>query len=465
MADRQPQKLWPWGLAALTAAGAAMRFFTLHVQSFWLDEAVTRQLVTRPFGSMLSMIPHSESTPPLYYVLAWGWERIFGPSEAGLRSLSALFGTATIVLVALIARRLAGERAGLAAAALCATNPLLIWYSQEARAYALLVALCALTLWCLLREDWRGFAIAAALALATHYFALFIVVPELGWLVWRRARNPTAATWSAAFVVLVAAALAPLAIVQASGNRSGFIHATGLASRVAAVPKQFLIGYATPHAVLLTVLAAAGAAALALSLRRSDRDLLALAAITVGVPLFLALFGADYLITRNLIAAMVPLVVLAGVAASRSRRGPALIAGLCAVGVVAFAGVEGNAFYQRDDWRGAAAALGPAKPGPRLVVINPSDGVPALESYAPLHLLVPMAQLLSAREIDVIDLAHDPPSAVKAPAAGFALCAPLVHTAEFDVVRYCAPKPLTFFYADAAALRLVGPEPSILAGS
>ena len=118
---------------------------------------------------------------------------------------------------------------------------------------------------------------------------------------------------------------------------------------------------------------------------------LALAAIAVGVPLALAVFGADYVITRNLIAAMVPLVVLAGVAAARARAGPALVAGLCAIGVVAFAGVEGNALYQRDDWRAVAAALGPATSGPRVVVLNPSDGVPALELYAPLHAARPRA--------------------------------------------------------------------------
>jgi hypothetical protein len=465
MALRRPQHAWIWGLAALGAAGAALRFSTLSVQSFWLDEAVTHQLVTRTFGSMLSTIPHSESTPPLYYVLAWAWVRVFGAGETGLRSLSALFGTVTIVLLALIARRLAGERAGLAAAALCATNPLLIWYSQEARAYALLVALCALTLWCLLREDWRGWAIAAALALATHYFAVFVVVPELAWLAWRHAPRSRPAAWSAGVVVAVAAALSPLAIVQAGGDRAGFIRSTALGGRVAAVPKQFLIGYATPHAVVLTILAAAFALALVPALRRSDRALAALAAFAVGVPVAMALLGADYLITRNLIAAMVPLVVLAAVAASRTRYGPALIAGLCAVGVVAFAGVEGNAFYQRDDWRAVAAALGPATHGARVVDVNPSDGVPALEIYAPLHLLA-QGQPVSAREVDVIDLQHDPP-AVTTPVglAGFTLCAPPTHTAEFDLVRYCAPAAMSLPFGEVLKVRLAALYPSVLGGS
>ena len=321
---------------------------------------------------MLGAIPHSESTPPLYYLVAWIWVHVFGAGEAGLRSLSALFGTATIVLLALIARRLAGNRAALAAAALAAANPLLIWYSQEARAYALLVALCALSLWCLLREDWRGWAIAAALALATHYFALFIVVPELGWLVWRHARNSQVAAFSAGAVVVVGIALLPLAIVQAGGDRAAYIRSSALAGRIAAVPKQFLIGYATPHQTLLTILAAALAVALALGLRRSDRGLIALAAVAAGVPGLLALLGIDFLITRNVIAAVVPLVALAAIAATRSRAGPVLVGGLCAIGIVAFAGIEANASTSattgarsRAHWARRRVAPGPSSSIPR----------------------------------------------------------------------------------------------------
>ncbi|MGD1051688.1 MAG: glycosyltransferase family 39 protein [Solirubrobacteraceae bacterium] len=462
MAERRRADAWIWALAAITAAGAALRFSTLSVQSFWLDEAVTHQLVTRPFGAMLSAIPHSESTPPLYYVLAWAWVHVFSAGEVGLRSLSALIGTSTIVLLALIARRLGGWRAGLAAAALCATNPLLIWYSQEARAYALLVALCALSLWCLLREDWRGFALASGLALATHYFAVFIVVPELAWLCRRHVRRSRTAAWSAIFVVAVAAALAPLAVVQASGNRASFIHASGLAGRIVALPKQFLIGYATPHQAVVTAVAAVLAVALAFTLRRADRGLLALAAFAVGVPVAMAVVGLDYLITRNLIAAMVPLVALAGVAATRSRAGPALVGALCAVGVIAYAGVEADPYYQRDDWRAAAAALGPATHGARVIVVNPSDGVPALNLYLPVT-RPPTGRPETMREIDVIDLAHDPPP-VGTPFSveGFTLCAPPVQTREYDIVRYCASTPVTEPFLVLERTRLPLPEAAIL---
>ena len=442
---------WRWALLAVVLAGTAVRFATLDVQSLWLDEAVTHDLVTRSLGGMLRAIPGSESTPPLYYVLAWGWVRLFGAGAVGLRSLSALFGSATIAMMAAIGYRVAGWRASLAAAALVAASPLLIWYSQEARAYALLVLLSAVTLWCLLREDWRGWAIAAALALATHYFAVFIVVPEAVWMLWRHGRSSRGVRVAIGFVIVVGAALLPLAVDQAGGSRAAFIRSSPLGTRVAEIPKQFLTGYATPSATVLTIVAALLAVGLAPALRARDRGLLALAALAVGVPIVLALAGGDFVITRNLIAATVPLIALAAAAASRTRTGPLLVAGICAAGVVAFVGVETNPAYQRDDWRGVAAAIGPPTVGPRVIVIDQASGLPALALYLPLS-PVPAAATtsVSTREIDVVLVGRNPPAPPVLPLAGFA--PDLVHTGAFTLVRYFAAVPISESYAQFVAL-------------
>ena len=454
MAGRR-RDVWWWGAALAVLAGAVARFATLGVQSMWLDEAITHRLMARSFSGMLSALPHSESTPPLYYVLEWPWVRVFGAGAVGMRSLSAVFGTLTIIVVGAIARRLGGMRAACGAAALAAASPLLIWYSQEARAYALVVLLCALTVLCLLRGDWRGFAIAAVLALATHYFAIFVVVPELAWLAWRHGRRSRTAALAVGAVFLGGAALLPLAIVQASGDRARFISATSLGSRAVAVPKQFLIGYATPYATPLTIVAALAAVALVPALRRRDGHMLVLVAIVVGVPLALAVVGVDYVITRNVIMAMAPLVVLGGLASARTRAGGWLVAAICAAGVVAFVGVETTAADQRDDWRGVAEAIGPATVGPRALVVNPSDGPPALELYLPAHRLVfPASSTIAIREVDVLDVARDAPDPTSAaPLAGFT--ATVIHTSTYTLVRYVAPAPEPVFYSTLGHLSLL----------
>src|SRR6478752_68764 len=86
-----------WVLALLTALGIAIRFASLGVQSYHHDEVITvARVIPGSFTDMLREVKGSESNPPLYYVLAWGWAKAFGTSEVTMRALSALFGVATI---------------------------------------------------------------------------------------------------------------------------------------------------------------------------------------------------------------------------------------------------------------------------------------------------------------------------------------------------------------------------------
>jgi mannosyltransferase len=395
-----PRTTMLW-LAGLTALAAALRFPTLDLQSFWTDESFTALLVRRDFGDMLSAIPDSESTPPLYYVLAWTWAKLFGGWEVGLRSLSALCGTALVPAVYAMTVRVVPPRAGLAAAALTAVNPLLVWYSQEARAYALLLLLCALSVLFLLPalEGWRGrdlvlWGVASALALGTHYFAAFLVVPEAVWLLLaaHRAGRLRRAGAAAGLPTLAALTLAPLAVDQRSNRFADYIGETGLGTRVAQLPKQLLVGFDAPAEVLVSALALALAAVgLGLAIRRTisaeRRRLLpmgALALAAVGLPAALALAGVDYLNTRNVIAVWLPLAVILGAgfgAQGGGRLALGSLVALAAVCVGIVVAVSATDRYQREDWRGASEALGPAE-SDRVIVSMPLNSQRPLELYA-----------------------------------------------------------------------------------
>jgi hypothetical protein len=390
-------------VTALTVLAAALRFPTLADQSYWLDEAVTVHLIRLPFGDMLSAIPGSESTPPLYYAVAWVWRHLIGSGEADLRSLSALAGTATVPLAYLAAARLVGARAGVIVAALAAVNPLLVWYSQEARAYALLVLLttAALAVYALLLERPTGrrlasWAVLSALALATHYFAIFVIAPQLLWLAWRwrGARERRAVLAAGGAVALAGAALLPLMIEQAGNDRADFIRSLDLAGRIAQVPKQYLVGFDGPleaaSAVVALCLAAFG---LWLLWKRAEgrelsgaRKAARVAVPALAVPVVLALVGIDYVVTRNLIAAWVPaaIVVAAGLGARRAGRlGVGAAVALCAVSLAVVIGVATGSEYQRGDWRGVSDALGPIPGVGRALVISPALGSIPLSLYTP----------------------------------------------------------------------------------
>jgi mannosyltransferase len=429
------RKTTQWAaLGAIVVLAAILRFATLRTQSLWFDEAATWDLVRRPFGAMLSRLPDGESNPPLFYVLEWGWTRVFGFGEAGLRSLPALAGLLTVPVAYGIGRRAAGgpgprgQRAGLAAAALVAVDPLLVWFSQEARSYALATLLSAVALLLLVRmtpEDpsaregrrdrlLAAWALAAALALATHYFAAFALAPQAAWLLWRHPHRRGARL---AVGALVAAGLALLPLLLAQAGNPYDIAGTSLALRLVQVPKQFLLGYrgplALPFGVLGAMLVALGAWLIARRTPRRARErallLAAVGAIGVALPLLAALAGADYLNTRNLLPALVPLLAALGVACGASdapRTGAAALAGLCALSLAIVVTVAADAQYQRQDWKGLAHALGTSD-GPRALVVSPANGELALRYYRPG--LRTMAQAgAGVHEVDVVAVAGSP---------------------------------------------------------
>ncbi len=414
-------------LALVCVVGAVLRFATLDAQSLWYDETVTAHLLGLDFASMFDSIGASESTPPLFYVLAWLWTQVAGTGEIGLRSMSALLGTATIPVVWAIARRLGGDRAALIAAALTACNPLLIWFSQEARAYALLALLGALSVLLWLRAlDSPGtgrvlaWSAVAALALATHYFAAFLLLPQAVWLL-RAAAGWRERAATVALPLVTGAALLPLLLEQRDNAGAAFIGQSPLHSRVAQIPKQFLVGYDAPLEGLLVVAAAlamlAGVAGLVMLLtgrvtvqphqRTQVIALTALATIALLLPLAAAATGEDHLIARNVLAVLPLVMALAGAGFSAAwRRLPrtALIslAAACALSIVAITGVATQPTMQRDNWRGAVRALGPIE-GVR-VISAPGGSLVPLRYYLPhVH---PAAQArVRAIEIDYLALA------------------------------------------------------------
>jgi uncharacterized membrane protein len=450
--DARPSRRELAGLVAITAVAAAVRFTRIGHQSFWLDESYTVDLVQRSFGDMLHGVARTESTPPLYYILAWLWAKLFGTTEAGLRSLSALFGTLTVPVAWRTARQLFSPRAGVIAAALVAVNPFFVWYSQEARSYSLLVLTAALSLLFLVRAVRNPtpralglWAAAAALALLSHYFAAFLLVPEAAWLLWAaRARGEAThrrAPWLAAgALTAVGAALIPLAVHQRDLGHTSFIADLSLRSRVTQLPKKLVtgeLGTPTPLIGPLAGLIAVAAIAYAVYRWRAPAAMLLGVAVAAAlVPLVLALLGADYLLPRNVIALYVPLVlvVAAGLGVA-GRLGAAGAVAICAVALVVNIEVASDAKLQRDDWRGAAKALGPASATARAVVVAPDY------ETKPLRLYAAGLEPLPAPGADVTDLVTiangRPPQAQPAP-RGFTEVGRTT-TPSYVLVRYRAP--------------------------
>jgi uncharacterized membrane protein len=489
----------------LTLLAAVLRLATLDLQSLWYDEAYTPVHVLHAgLGATLHAVVHSENTPPLWYALIWVITRAFGTGALALRSLSALAGIATVPVAWAIGSELAGRRAALAAAALVAVNPLLVWYSQEARAYALFVFFAALALLGFLRalrEPTRGnlalFALAAALALLSHYFAVFLLIPMCLWLLLalpaptadphgggERAGPPAAPGGPRAprraapgvlpavgAIVAVALALIPLVAAQ-GGHGTQWIGRWALSSRLQAIPQYYLTGYtgaALGHGVellvALAILAGVGYGLWRVLDAREERGALialTIAASGVLIPVALALLGADYLAPRNLVAAMVPLTALIAVVSTARRTGAVGLAltALIALSFLAIAiDIDLSPRLQRGDWRGLAEVL--RRGAPERAITTVELGSAPLEYYLrPLRNL-PRGASVTVSEIDETGYRPLRSGADRPPAPGFRL----VQRREVHgliLYRFRAPAPLAVSEAALRAHVITEAHPEVL---
>lgn len=417
---RQAIPVETWALAAIVALGAILRLATIASQSYWADEATTVHEMHLSLGSLWHATRVNESSPPLYFVIAWAWAKLFSTGEVGLRSLSALLGIALIPIGYLCGRELVSRAAGVVTAALLAVNPFMIWYSQEARPYMMFAALCGLSLWFFARarrtaatSDIAWWCVCSVLALLTHFFAGFLIAPEALWLLVAVRRRAT--TGAVAVVAAAQAALLPLAVSDSSHHLTAWIGQFPLSIRLEQVPIDFGLSSLyqstlVDHALLLTVALAAVVVALLVvgADRRQARGSAVagvLAAVVIVVPLLLAAFGGDYLVARNLIPAWLPLAILVAAACTAPRTLPVgaalatLMIGLFIYGLIDIARTPQ---YQRPDWRGVATALGPANTQRAVTVYDGPFGTQPLSIYLPGVPWQQSSRPVAVAELDIV---------------------------------------------------------------
>jgi mannosyltransferase len=195
-------------LIIVLGAAAWLRCYHLALPSLWHDEAFSWRLVQHTW-SEIAPLTAQDFHPPLYYFILKGWVTLVGDSVVAMRSLSALFGIATVLAIFGFAREAyrkdTGQEAarpkmaselGLFAAALAGLSLLQVEHAREVRMYPLGSLLAVLSSWALLRallKDtgsrlmWAAYAALACALAYTHNYGLFTVAAQalfaLGFLV------------------------------------------------------------------------------------------------------------------------------------------------------------------------------------------------------------------------------------------------------------------------------------------
>ncbi|VVA43494.1 conserved membrane hypothetical protein [Candidatus Roizmanbacteria bacterium] len=181
-----------------------IRLISLN-QSLWLDEAVTAKVVMNyGFTEIVSKFSPTDFHPPLYYLFMKLWTNMFGYSEIALRIPSVLFSLMTGYVVYLIG--------GIWAATFFLFNPLIVYYSQEARMYMMTTFLLTGGLYYFLKSqklevksqsfdfaqddpEWNRtgqkldvsfFSISISLAFLTFYGSIFFIVTVFIYLIFKK---------------------------------------------------------------------------------------------------------------------------------------------------------------------------------------------------------------------------------------------------------------------------------------
>ncbi len=395
----------PWMIVgALVIVGLAVRLVLMR--SIWVDEAISIHQAHMSLSGMLDNLRATDRHPPVHYLILWLTVRLFGDGELAVRAPSILASAALIPVLFVTGRELFDRRTGLVAAGFATFAPLIVWYGQEARMYALFMLLGAVALWAQLRvlrdgrnRYWVAYAGVTIALLYTHYFALIpIAIQQVVFAVaaWKRARaglpvrNLVIGIWVTWLALLVAAApLASFAAEQFSHSQTAGMGFGGAPS--AAAPLSIPGSSASLYAILsnfvwaiwgyhanstMLRIAALWPLLMLLSLalmgqRRSDstRVVLALALGPVIILLLVGLVKRDLFEVRYFIAAvpMMMLLLARSVAGGPRRRTPAIVAtavlGLTLV--IGLADQQLNPNNPRDfDFRGALAQIrSEARPG------------------------------------------------------------------------------------------------------
>lgn len=162
-----------WPMLVLLCAAAGLRFYQLGYEDFWVDEIITFQRTQRPW-LILFYDPMMGDNITHYLwdsVFMKLWSQFFGASEVGLRSLPALIGICAVYLIYQVSRLFNDRKTSYLVALMATLSPLLIYYSQEARAYSFQVVL-VLSMVLMLEKACRTGK--------THYWGWYVAVAVIG---------------------------------------------------------------------------------------------------------------------------------------------------------------------------------------------------------------------------------------------------------------------------------------------
>lgn len=397
------------GVPAVVAL--ALCLIELTTRSLWLDEAATVAIAGQHGSAFWHAAAHDGGNMLGYYALLHvlvGW---FGHGAFVIRVPSVIAAGCAAGAVALLGLRLFDRRVALAAGLLSAVSLPLVFWGQDARGYAAMVALVAGSFVAFValvdgprrRGPWIAYVALTTLSVYASYVAVFALPAQLlalawwrtGWsrTAWRTEWHPA---WRPVLGAIAACAvcwipLAVLALDRGSGQLFWIGRPTfkvgrqviGALSSAGFEPNFRPTAVATPLAILTVALVLVAAAMIVR--RRQWGPLLALSWLVVPVALMLiwSFVGQPIFTPRNLLVSLPAVALLIAWVIMSSRIPPVMawlaVAVLIALRLVVLAPSYGTS---PENWRAATAyVLASSRPGD-CVAFYPLDASMPFDYYA-----------------------------------------------------------------------------------
>ena len=378
--------------------------YQLGQYSFWRDEIASVVFATAPFGELTRVLDRTREVAGLanmasYYLLLHFWMPVVGDGESQVRLLSVIFGVATVVPVHLVARRIAGWWAAVAATMIFALSPTVVEWNQQARGYSLAMLVGAgLTLLLVLAVErrnawlWLAYGLLASFGIYVHFFLGLVIAAHLGWVLLSRSWPGWVGAAAAAVPIAIASAPIPFLVAEHGGGHNWIDPLT------VNVARESLSALAGSPLLLVLLAACAGIGMLE---RRRERWFWLVAATALLPLLGIALISVvkPFFTGRYLVVALPGVAIMAGVGLASLRSLPARTALAAAVLLATLLALpSAYADIRQEHWREAAGYVAQgAQPGDRIYLGTWSarpmtwylerDGQP----IAPQRILLPQA--------------------------------------------------------------------------
>jgi mannosyltransferase len=400
------------------AIAAVLCFIEISGRSIGFDEAATVTIAAQHGSALGSAIAHDGGNMSGYYVLLHVLIGVFGNGELVIRFPSALASIATVVLIGAIGRRLFGRRAAFAAGLLTAVSLPLVFWAQNARGYALMVAFVSAAFLVLIPlaapgdertpraqgRGWIAFVLLMTLATYSSFVAVLVIPAQLLALLPADRRHRVREF--ALALVSVAVLCIPLIVLAIHRGSSQLFWVPRPTHKVEVQVLQSLTSAGlqpsfhrtattTPLLILTVLLLIAVTTGIARAWRAGERVwgealVVAWLIVPVAIALIYSLFFQPVFLPRNLLMSVPPVGLLLGAELTRTSParlrlptraallGPALLVVLVGGRALQLAPSYG---VSPEPWQQASAyVLDRARPGD-CVAFYPLDGRMAFQYY------------------------------------------------------------------------------------